>query len=85
MLTKQFNDVLPALGYTRGNREAAMPKLRFWITALTALFAGYLGGAISRPALLVATPSPLSALPVLDLCWRPGLARNIGIAETPCP
>jgi hypothetical protein len=19
-----------------------------------------------------------------DLCWRPGLARNIGIAEMPC-
>jgi hypothetical protein len=74
-------DVLPTFGYTRVP-EAAMPKLRFAIAALAALFAGYLGGVISRPAPLVAT---LSALPVPDLCWRPGLARNIGIAETPCP
>ena len=27
MLTKQFDDVLAAFGYTRENREAAMPKL----------------------------------------------------------
>ncbi len=59
-----------------------MPKLRFVITALAALFAGYLDGSISRSAPPLTT---LSALPVLDLCWRPGLARNIGIAETPCP
>ena len=85
MLTKQFDDVLPAFGYARENREAIMPNFRFVITALAALFSGWLVGAISRPAPLVATPSPLSALPVLDLCWRPGLARNIGIAETPCP
>jgi hypothetical protein len=45
------------------------------IAALSALFAGYLGGVISRPAPLVAAFSPLSVLgtaaPMIDLsaCW----------------
>jgi hypothetical protein len=83
MLTKQFGDVLPTFSYARENRETTMLKLRFVITALTALFAGWFIGAISRPAPLVATPS----LAVVDLstCWHPGASRNIGIAEMPCP
>jgi hypothetical protein len=64
-----------------------MPKHRFVITALAALLAGYLGGAISRPVPLAAEPSMPSKLPQVspDLCWHPGLERNIGIAEMPCP
>ena len=46
-----------------------MPKL--WIAALTAIAAGLLvGGSTARW-------EPQS-------CWRPGLARNIGIAEQGC-
>jgi hypothetical protein len=74
MLTKQFDDVLPTFSYARVS-EAVMPNLRFVIAALSALFAGYLGGVISRPAPLVAAFSPLSVLgtaaPMIDLsaCW----------------
>jgi len=45
MLTKQFDDVLPAFGYARENREAIMPNFRFVITALAALFSGWLSTA----------------------------------------
>jgi hypothetical protein len=55
-----------------------------FVAALAALFIGW--GAISRPALLVATPSSLPTLSVSpDPCWHPGIERNIGIAEMPCP
>jgi len=63
-----------------------MPKLRFVITALAALLAGYLAGVISRPAPLAAVPSMPSKLPELEktaapvICWRPGLERNASIA-----
>jgi hypothetical protein len=78
MLIKQFDDVLTTFGYARENREAAMPKLRFVITALAALFAGYLGGAISRPAPPLTT---LSALPVLA---RSMLAAGLGPQHRHC-
>jgi hypothetical protein len=85
MLTKQFDDVLPAFGYARENREAIMPNFRFVITALAALFSGWLVGAISRPAPLVATPSPLSALETAapGICWHPGMERNNSISIPP--
>jgi len=78
MLISGFDDVLPAFGYNRV-QEAAMPKLRFWITALAVIFAGLIVGVMSLPASWVSTAQwgPQS-------CWRPGLARNIGIAEQGC-
>jgi hypothetical protein len=66
-----------------------MPKLRFVIAALAALFAGYLGGARSRPALLVAMPSSVPTLPALEgvaapeIWWLPGLERNNSIVLMP--
>jgi hypothetical protein len=86
MLTKQFDDVLPTFGYAEEIRQTAMSKLRFVITALAALFAGYLDGVISRPAPLVATLSVLPALPAvigLSVCWHPGLERNNSISIPP--
>ncbi len=76
MLTKLFDDVLPAFGYTRIT-EAAMPKLRFWIAALTVIFAGLVAGMIAASLVTTARWEPQS-------CWHPGLARNIGIAEQGC-
>jgi hypothetical protein len=84
MLTKQFDDVLPAFGYARETREAVMPKLRFAITALAALFVGWLAGVISRPVPLVAVPSLLRALEAVPvICWHPGLERNNSISIPP--
>jgi hypothetical protein len=59
-----------------------MPKRRFYIIALSVFTVGWFVGAISRPAPPVAT-----SLAAVDLstCWHPGVSRNIGIAETPCP
>ena len=76
MLTKQIDDVLPTLGYEEETRGGAMLKVYWWFAAaLAALLIGWLGGVISRPAPPLTT---LSALPVLDLCWRPGLASGYG-------
>jgi hypothetical protein len=49
VLTKQFDDVLSTFSYAPVS-EATMSKLRFIITAIAALLAGYLGGTILRPA-----------------------------------
>jgi hypothetical protein len=63
-------ETLPAFGYA-----AAMPKL--WI-AVAAIAAGLLVGAISRSALVTMAQWEARS------CWKPGLARNIGIAEQGC-
>jgi hypothetical protein len=59
-------------------REAAMLKRRFLITAAAVLAAGFLA-TLATQAVIAA----LSAPP--PFCWHPGVSRNIGIAEMPCP
>ena len=51
---------------------------RFWFTAGAIVVAGYLLGWATQAAILASLPEPES-------CWRPGMARNIGIAEQACP
>ena len=48
------------------------------LTVAVVALAGWIAGQ-AAPAVMVAPLMPD------DLCWRPGSARNIGIAETPCP
>ena len=52
-----------------------MPKL--WIAALAVIFAGLVAGMIPASLVTTAQWEPQS-------CWRPGLERNIGIAEQAC-
>jgi len=52
-------------------------RFRLLFTVATVLTVGCLLGQ--------ATPAVMVSPSVSDLCWHPGLARNIGIAETPCP
>jgi hypothetical protein len=54
-----------------------MLNRRFLFTVAVVLAAGWLLGQATQAA-LVAAMSPD------DLCWRPGISRNIGIAEMPC-
>jgi hypothetical protein len=51
---------------------------RFWLIAGAVMVVGYLLGWATQAALLASLPEP-------DSCWRPGMARNIGIAEPACP
>ena len=51
---------------------------RFWFAAGAVIVAGYLLGWATQAAILASLPGPES-------CWRPGMARNIGIAEPACP
>ena len=63
----------------RKGLETVMPNRRFLLTVAVVLTAGWLLGQGTQAALVAAQSIPD------DLCWRPGLARNIGIAEMPCP
>jgi hypothetical protein len=56
----------------------AMPKRRFWFAAAAVLMAGWLAGQATQAMMAAMRPAP-------DLCWHPGMTRNIGIAEQPCP
>jgi hypothetical protein len=71
-----------ARGSTRpgSTRDDMMPirSRRFWLTAGAVMVAGYLLGWATQAAILASLPQPES-------CWRPGMARNIGIAELACP
>jgi hypothetical protein len=58
--------------------EAAMLKRRFLIAAAAVLAAGFVAGLATQ-----AVVAALRAAP--PLCWHPGVSRNIGIAEMPCP
>jgi hypothetical protein len=57
-----------------------MSKLRFIITAIAALLAGYLGGTILRPAPLAAVPSMPSKPPAWE---RGSRSRSAGILAWP--
>jgi hypothetical protein len=50
---------------------------RFWLTTGAVIVAGYLLGWATQAAILASLPEPES-------CWRPGMARHAGIAETIC-
>ena len=52
-------------------------RFRFLFTVAVILLSGWIAGQ-AAPAVLVAPLMPD------DLCWRPGISRNIGIAELPC-
>jgi hypothetical protein len=54
-----------------------MPKLRFWIAALTIIFAGLVADMIPASLVTTAQWEPQS-------CWHQGLTRNIDIAEQGC-
>jgi hypothetical protein len=55
-----------------------MSKRRFMITAAAVLVAGFLAGQATQAVIAALRAPP-------PFCWHPGVSRNIGIAEMPCP
>jgi hypothetical protein len=54
-----------------------MSRYRVLFTVAVVLLVGLMLGQ--------ATPAIVASSVPDDLCWHPGMSRNIGIAETPCP